>query len=874
MKKVLAWVAIAIIAALFAAKLDSVLVYSETAMLPPQAESYKVKEAVNRYFPDLSNRTILMVSLKYNVTDQRVADWYHQWKNETGLDASSYIDLVEKFRDALKGVYNGLGKMVKGVSKGFAGYWMVTDLVHFTMVMNGLYDLSEEEAIEMYKQVTLGTPLEKYSDIAKTLYETVKSKKLDPNSLDESQLALIAKHKLLEGLSNDYARSYTLCLGCKVIQKVKGLQLWLNYGFDPDSLKNEIDKYVNETVPEAVKCFASQKLKDLPQDVAVELLLAAWEGRSVNLDQMVNRAIEEKFGDMIHYLMVSKDWKTMLITIKNASYEQAIEAKRKALKSEVVTEAYLMGGEVLNREMKEANLEDAERVQELSHVAVLLVLFAITRSVVASVIPFIVVGIGIVTGMALAYFLGQLFPIYQMAKTLMITTGLGLGMDYSIFILSRFKEELRQGVEVHEAAKIAAKRAGHAVGISALAASMGFASLALSGTLMLNSMGLTIPLVVIATAIASMTMLPELLALLGKKTWFWWPIGLKEEKRKVGETPVVPRKGIVFIAFVVVLVITIFSLYFYVNYKGSSDSRLFIPSGTEAYEALQKFSEKFPGGAWGPIQIYVERYNGFAWKLVKEQLLKMNGVVAVMDPNENFGTLKDGKGVGLVILKYEPFSEEALDMVPKIRNLVHSKLNGMVGGMPAELYDTKTLVTASFWQRVTPFAIIATMAVLALAVRKVDPVISAGFGLIAAISWAVTLSHYLSVALWGYPLYWITPMVALIATLGIGTDYNVFFITRIIEEIEKKRDYLGGVWRPLKLVGPIIFGLASIMASAYFGMLVARSIGLKQMGLALGFSALFAALNAILLNPIVLTVISSFKGSLKRAGKESEEVIE
>ncbi len=872
MKRVVAWLAIAIIAAYFAAKLENVLVYSETAMLPHQAESYEVRELVQRYFPKLTNRTILMVSLKYNVTDPKVISWYKEWKNETRVDASSYIDLVEGYRKALKGVYEGLGNMVKGVTKGFEGYWMLFDLVHFTMVMNGLYDLNETEALQMYEQLTLGTPLEKHVDVAKTLYETIKEKRLNPNSVDDSFLALLAKHKLLSKLKNDYAKSYLLCLGCKVIQKVKGLQLWLNYGFDPASLRKEINKYVNETVPYAISCFVSRKLKDLPRDVATELLLAAWKGEKVDLEKMVNRAIEEQFGNLIHYLMVSKDWKTMLITMRNVSYEQALRAKELALKSDVVTKAYLMGGDVLNREMRQANIEDAERVQELSHVAVLLVLFAITRSLVASLIPFLVVGIGVLTGMALAYFIGHIFPIYQMARTLMITTGLGLGMDYSIFILSRFKEEMNKGAEVHEAAKVAAKRAGHAVGISAMAASLGFASLALSGTLMLNSMGMTIPLVVIATALASMTMLPELLAVLGKRKWFWWPSGLKGSKKSGEVMPFVPNRALILGAFAIVTIVTLFSLYFYVTYKGSSDTRLFIPRGTEAYEALIEFSKKFPGGAWGPIQIYMDPYNGFAWNLVKNQLRRMDGVVAIMDPSEKFGTLKDGKAVALVILKYEPFSEKALQLVPKIREVVHAKLRGLVGGMPAELYDTKVLVTQSFWQRVAPFAIAATMAVLAIAVRRLDPVLSAGFGLVAAISWAVVLSHAISLALWGYPLYWITPLIALIATLGIGTDYNVFFITRVIEELEKGKEYLGGVWKPLKVVGPIIFGLASIMASAYFGMLIARSIGLKQMGLALGFSALLAAVNAILLNPVILTTLSILKGSIKRKG--SEEVIE
>ncbi|UXD22688.1 hypothetical protein IPA_07380 [Ignicoccus pacificus DSM 13166] len=879
MKRVIAWIAIAIIAAMFASQIDKVLVYSETAMLPPQAESYKVKQALEKYFPSLENRTMMMVILKVNATSPQAVKWYERWKNVTKVNATSFYDAWDGFKKALKGLYNGLGHMVKGINKGFEGYWMVTDMIHLTMTMNGLYDEPEKQALQDFKLLVAGTKLEKFDYIAKALYEYIHKKHLDPAKVDDSVLSCIAKHELYKRLSNDYAKTYLCCLACALNPKLKGVQLWMQYGFDPGTLKQKIDSYVKEFTPQGIKCFVEKKLSKLPTDVAYEVILASWEGKKLNnLDALALKALEEKMGKVLHYLMVSKDWKTVNIRMTNVSYEEAINAKKEALKlgKGVVEKAYLLGGSVLDKEMREANVRDAERVQTLSHVLVLVVLFALTRSLAASLVPFLVVGIGIVVGMALAFFIGQMFPIYQMARTLMITTGLGLGMDYSIFILSRFREELGHGRDPKEAAKIAAKRAGHAVGISALAASLGFASLMLSGTLMLNSMGMTIPLTVLATAAASITMLPELLAYLGGKKWFWWP---SKNVEKPSHEVAPPRRGAVIAIFLITLIVTAVSLYFYVNYKGSSDTRLFIPKNTEAYQALQEFSKRFPPGAWGPVMLYTNQYNPFYWKMLKSRLENITGVALVMDPSKDMGTIKGSKAVAMIILDYEPFSSKALDVVPKIRDVAH-RFHWLVGGMPAELYDMNILITKLFWSRVAPFAIIATMLVLAFAVRKLDPVIAAAYGLVAAISWAVILSHIISVSLWGYALYWMTPLIALIATLGIGTDYNVFYITRMIEEIEKEvkagRSVIGGIWRPIKAVGPVIIGLASIMASAYFGMLIAQSIGLKQMGLALGFSALFAALNAVLLNPITLTVLASVKELFKgrKVKEKREEIIE
>ena len=881
MKKVIAWIVIAIIAAFFASKLDKVLVYSSTAMLPHDAESYKAKVLIEKEFPKLQNRTTMMVVMNVNVTSPQALNWYERWKNSTDVNASSFYDAWKGIKKGLEGIYKGMGHMVNGINKAYTGYWMVTDIIHLTMTLNGLYNETEKQALNDFQLLTAGTKLSKFTNIAKALWEYVHKEKVDPNSLDESVLSCIAKHQLWNKLSNKYAKDYLCCLACNMSPKLKGVKLWLDYGFDPGTLKSKIEHYIKKYTPEGIRCFANKEFKDkLPVDIVYRVILASWKGEKINdFDQLALKALIEKTGKIFHYMMVSKDWRAVNIILYNVSYSQALKAKEEALKTgtDVVSKVYLLGGSVIDKEMRRANVEDAERVQELSHVLVLIVLLALTRSVVASIIPFIVVGIGIVSGMALAYFIGQIVPIYQIARTLMITTGLGLGMDYSIFILSRFKEELAKGKDPHEASRIAVRRAGHAVGISALAASLGFASLMLSGTLMLNSMGLTIPLTVLATAAVSITMLPELLAVLGTKRWFWWPGGKgKKPSHEIGS----PRASVVLAIFVITLIVTLVSVYLYVNYKGSNDSRLFIPKGTETYEALQAFSKEFPPGAWGPIMVYMNYYSDFCWSYLKHQALeKMSGIAVILDPSREMGTLKGSKALAMIITNYQPFSSKALELVPKIREAIKKygrTCGAYVGGMPAELYDEKVLITSAFWKRVAPFAVLGTMIVLGLAVRRLGPVVSAAYGLVAAISWAVLLSHFISVSLWGYALYWITPLIALIATLGIGTDYNVFYITRMIEEIEKevKRggNVTGALWRPVKAVGPVILGLASIMASAYFGMIIARSIGLRQMGLALGFSALFAAINAIILNPITLSTISIIKDRMKK--RAEEEVIE
>ena len=858
MKRTLAWIAVFIVALFFASQLDKVLVYSETAMLPPQAESYKAKLIIDKYFKEAKNNTLLFVILKGNATDPVYEKWYFELKNNTNVKLLSFYDIWNNVTKNLKKLYDAAKNfkgMYKGIDNGLASYWAAVDVLHYIMVMNGIYSMNKTDAMNTLQALLVGTPLEKMMDVAKLLYDEVKKSNVDPTSVDEAFTLRVAYLKLYSSLNNEYAKEYLKCLYKALEPKVKGLQLWPQYPMDYEGLRNALKKYIKRAEPEAVKCFAEWFSNKINLKEAKSIVLDAYYGKKPNLRNIALRIILRKSGNVIFSTFLSRKWTAIGIRASTNDYKTAIKLKEKAMEygKGILKKVYVLGPSVISKEMQEADVRDAERVQELSHVLVLAVLFGLTRSVVATIIPFIVVGIGIVTGMALAFFIGHITPIYHIAKTLMMTTGLGLGMDYSIFILSRFKEEAHKGLGPKEAAKIAAKRAGHAVGISAVAASLGFLSLALSGTLMLNSMGITIPLTVLATAAAAITMLPEILGIIGEKRWFWWPGGLKVKEEGRSEVKA-PRLGLILLIFAATIAITIPSLYFYITYTGSSDTRLFIPRGTEIYEALVLYPKYFPAGAWGPLYV-VGSNNMNLISQVENKIKTIPHVAAVIGPKENKELISDDHSLIIVILNVQPFSSEAMKVVKEIREV---KPKGwLVGGMPAELLDTKVLVTEAFWSRVAPFAILATMVVLFLAVRRIIPVISAAYGLTAAISWAVVISHLLSTSLFGEPLYWITPLIAFVATLGIGTDYNVFYISRVIEEVEKgsKEPF----WAPLKSVATVILGLASIMASAYFGMLIASAIGLKQMGLALGFSALFAALNAVFLNPVVMTTLSLLK---------------
>ncbi|MFL5652675.1 MAG: MMPL family transporter [Ktedonobacteraceae bacterium] len=175
------------------------------------------------------------------------------------------------------------------------------------------------------------------------------------------------------------------------------------------------------------------------------------------------------------------------------------------------------GGPVFYEDIQAVSERDLRRAEFLAIPFAIIALLLVFRSVVASILPALVGGGAVVVSLALIFGLGHITTLSIFVLNITTLFGLGLGVDYSLFIVSRFREELARGRSVDEAVAIAVATAGRAVTFSGLTVSIGLIGLIFFRISMLRSVGMGGVLVVLLAVLAAITLLPAALAIIGTR---------------------------------------------------------------------------------------------------------------------------------------------------------------------------------------------------------------------------------------------------------------------------------------------------------------------------------------------------------------------
>ena len=175
------------------------------------------------------------------------------------------------------------------------------------------------------------------------------------------------------------------------------------------------------------------------------------------------------------------------------------------------------GGPVFYEDIQAVSERDLRRAEMLAFPFAVIALLLVFRSVVAAVLPALVGGGAVIVSLALIFGLGQITTLSIFVLNITTLFGLGLGVDYSLFIVSRFREELTRGRNVEEAVAFTIATAGRAVTFSGLTVSIGLLGLVFFRINMLRSVGIGGVLVVLMAVLAAITLLPAVLAIVGTR---------------------------------------------------------------------------------------------------------------------------------------------------------------------------------------------------------------------------------------------------------------------------------------------------------------------------------------------------------------------
>jgi len=582
---------------------------------------------------------------------------------------------------------------------------------------------------------------------------------------------------------------------------------------------------------------------------------------------------------------------------------------------------YVTGNDPLSYDLETSTNEDISRIDPITIILVIVLIGIFFRSLVASSIPPLVIGVALGLSFMLVFLLGTyLLDVHYSVLPLLVTSSLGAGCDYCIFILSRYREERRKGFPKDEAVRTSVTWAGESIFTSGLTVIIGFGVLAFGSFWVIQSIGVALALGIGIALIAALTLLPSVVMLLGDRVFWPAKISISRPRRREGYFIRAARFSIKH-AKVIILVAVLISVpttYLALTLETSYDFIEAMPD-VESKQGLAAMEAGFGAGTITPTQIALDMSQpayvdgNFSMQTldsveaVCQELASMENVQKVTSPTRPLGVPIDYRDLSIypplqreelkaamrskigtyntsavlieVVFKQEPFSTNNLESISEIRDKVEASkeqdpyiVSGYVGGSTAQMYDISNLMSDEFGT-MRILAIIGIYLVLMLVLGSIVSPARSILTILLSISWTLAVTMLVFQLFQGVPILWMLPMVLFVVCLGLGMDYDIFITTRIREEVAKGRSTNEAIIYAMDQTGGVITACGIIMAAAFGTLMLSQGALLQQFGFALAFAILLdATVVRIYLVPAIVSLLGKWNwyapGRLQRTGKE------
>ncbi|MER7395653.1 MMPL family transporter [Streptomyces sp. NPDC000151] len=516
--------------------------------------------------------------------------------------------------------------------------------------------------------------------------------------------------------------------------------------------------------------------------------------------------------------------------------------------------------------------------EALGLAAAAVVLFLVFGSLAATLLPIITAVVAVGTASAGIGLLGHAMTVADFAPMLGMLIGLGVGIDYALFIVTRHRKNLRAGMGVAEAAQKAVAVSGRAVvfaGATVCIALLGMLVLRLS---FLNGVALAASLTVVLTVAASVTLLPALLGLIGTRV-----LGRRERGRLAADGPrpeqptgfAVRWSGFVErhpkllggLAAVVMLVLALPTLGLHLGTSDQGND----PRSSTTRQAYDLLAEGFGPGFNGPLTL-VGDLDGAGDRLafdgLPDRLRATPGVAQVSGPEfDGSGST----GVITVVPDSSPQSKDTSDLVERLRTDVlpnaadAATLHVDVGGVTAGYDDFADVIVGKLPLFVGVVVALGSVLLL-LAFRSIGIPLKAAVMNVAAV--ASAFGVVVAVFQWGWgsellglgsggPIEPFLPVIMVSVLFGLSMDYQVFLVSRMYEEWRRTHDNCRSVRVGLAETGRVINSAAVIMIAVFSAFVLSgdRTIAMFGIGLAAA-----VALDAFVLRTLLVPALMHMLG--------------
>ncbi len=549
--------------------------------------------------------------------------------------------------------------------------------------------------------------------------------------------------------------------------------------------------------------------------------------------------------------------------------------------------------------------KDLARAETVSLPIVAFILIFVFASLVAAAMPLLVAGLAIPTTLGLIYFVSRQIEMSVYVINIATMLGLALSIDYSLFLVSRFREELARGRTVGEAVEKAVATSGKAVAFSGFAVAIGLSGLLLFKSSAISSIGVAGSLVVIGTLVYALTFLPATLGMLGPRVnslslgGLFARLGLRRGvggpgggRRWEGVARLVMRRPLFVLVPVLALLFVVGSPFFRLV-QGVPDASIY-PAGMESRDAYIALQTEFAPGETTPVVILATVHgdptsatNATALAAYATRLAKLDGISRVESPyslnDPTTGTALTPEQVGQVyglpaasrpaqieaaitalgqaylrgttvrfnaISRLDPASPQATGMIPTIRAIpAGDGITTQVGGVAAIGHDF-LVAQGDRMPLAIGLTLIASAVVLfllfgslAIPLKAVVMTLLSISASFGALVW-IFQDGNLSNVLRFTPLpYTIAgnPIIMFSVIFGLSMDYEVLLLSRIQEAYRRTGDNTASVAEGLARTAGVITGAALIMVSVFAAFALADTITIKTIGVGMAIAVLLDA---------------------------------
>jgi RND superfamily putative drug exporter len=621
--------------------------------------------------------------------------------------------------------------------------------------------------------------------------------------------------------------------------------------------------------------------------------------------------------------LVSQDGRTTyaVLNLRSKTHSDGMKSSGKVMDAVAEAEtpdwlsAHVTGLEASHADITAASQESMERAEMVGLPMALLVLVFVFGALAAAGLPLLLGILSITVALALAYVVGQFMDLSVFLASFATMIGLGVGIDYSLFMLTRYRAERKAGRDVDASVVEAVTHAGKAIAFSGLAVIIGLLALLATGEPTIVSVGIGGILVVVVAVAAALSLLPASLTLLGDRievprslarliarghrSGFWqrWANGIMGR-------PVL--YAVIGVAVIAALAWPTLEL------KTGSMGVKMLGEDAQSRKGFEVISKEFGPGVVSPIQIAVrspsgiddpntvaglfhltnaigadERFDGVVSltsvargvTLEEYQALYANDFAGV--PTEMTGQLGrivnvDSGGdatVVLAMLPDDPSSDSSREAVSALRGEIIPSVPELrnhqvfVGGFTALEMDMTNALYSRF-PIVIGLILAATFVLLMVLLRSVlIPLkavvmnllsVFASYGLLVLVFQKGVGASLLGFDSVGY-INWVTPVLLFAILFGLSMDYEVFLMSRIRELHDRGHSNEESVSAGLERTGGVITGAAAIMVVVFSAFLLSPIIVMKELGFGLAVAILLdATLIRVILVPASMRLLGDW----------------